>query len=153
MILQRDLSDFRPAVTREQRQLRRDSRQRRTLLPAGGNLVGSVHDRRVRAARFLRAGSRQQPTAGQRVVLGHRAALDGLGRCRRPACSIWTSRPKLGGKGLATFLLGEAFDRLQNRGIVLVEAQTMQDNAPALAMYEKLGFETVDEGVVFRKGE
>jgi len=54
-------------------------------------------------------------------------------------------------KGLATFLLGEAFNRLRNRGIVMVEAQTMQANAPALAMYQKLGFATVDHGDVFRK--
>lgn len=54
-------------------------------------------------------------------------------------------------KGLATFLLGEAFDRLRARGVLLVEAQTMQHNAPALALYQKMGFRTIDEGVVFRK--
>jgi RimJ/RimL family protein N-acetyltransferase len=53
--------------------------------------------------------------------------------------------------GLATFLLGEAFERLRSRGIVRVEAQTMQQNEAALALYEKLGFTRVDEGVVFRK--
>ena len=53
--------------------------------------------------------------------------------------------------GLATFLLTEAFARLRNRGIVLVEAQTMQNNTPALALYNKLGFTKVDEGVVYRK--
>jgi ribosomal protein S18 acetylase RimI-like enzyme len=55
-------------------------------------------------------------------------------------------------KGLATFLLAEAFERLRTRGVVLVEAQTMQQNAPALALYEKLGFAKVDEGIVYRKG-
>ncbi len=54
-------------------------------------------------------------------------------------------------KGLATFLLGEAFERLRTRGILLVEAQTMQDNTPALKLYEKLGFKKVDEGIVYRK--
>ena len=54
-------------------------------------------------------------------------------------------------KGLATFLLGEAFERLRNRGILLIEAQTMQQNAPALAMYAKLGFRQVDQGVMYRK--
>ncbi len=54
-------------------------------------------------------------------------------------------------KGLATFLLGDAFDRLRTRGILLVEAQTMQGNAPALKLYEKLGFKKVDEGIVYRK--
>jgi ribosomal protein S18 acetylase RimI-like enzyme len=54
-------------------------------------------------------------------------------------------------KGLATYLLAEAFDRLRSRGVVLVEAQTMQQNEPALKLYEKLGFNRVDEGVVYRK--
>jgi ribosomal protein S18 acetylase RimI-like enzyme len=54
-------------------------------------------------------------------------------------------------QGLATFLLSEAFQRLRNRGILRVEAQTMQQNAPAIALYEKLGFAKVDEGVVYRK--
>jgi ribosomal protein S18 acetylase RimI-like enzyme len=54
-------------------------------------------------------------------------------------------------KGLATFLLSEAFDRLRSRGVLLVEAQTMQHNEPALKLYEKLGFKQVDEGVVYRK--
>jgi ribosomal protein S18 acetylase RimI-like enzyme len=54
-------------------------------------------------------------------------------------------------RGVATYLLSEAFARLSSRGIVLVEAQTMQTNAPALALYQKLGFEKVDEGVVYRK--
>jgi ribosomal protein S18 acetylase RimI-like enzyme len=54
-------------------------------------------------------------------------------------------------KGIATYLLSEAFERLRNRGIVLVEAQTMQHNEPALNLYEKLGFQKVDEGIVYRK--
>jgi GNAT superfamily N-acetyltransferase len=55
-------------------------------------------------------------------------------------------------KGLATFLLVEAFERLRSRGVLLVEAQTMQHNLPALALYGKLGFKRLDEGIVYRKG-
>jgi ribosomal protein S18 acetylase RimI-like enzyme len=54
-------------------------------------------------------------------------------------------------QGLATFLLVEAFERLRKRGIVFVDAQTMQHNAAALALYKKLGFAKVDEGIVYRK--
>jgi ribosomal protein S18 acetylase RimI-like enzyme len=61
---------------------------------------------------------------------------------------VCTSRRR---KGLATFLLGEALERLSNRGIVRVEAQTMAANAAALALYERLGFSRVDEGTVYRK--
>jgi ribosomal protein S18 acetylase RimI-like enzyme len=61
--------------------------------------------------------------------------------------------PEARRQGLATFMLGEAFTRLRDRAIVHVEAQTMRGNTPALAMYQKLGFHTVDSGHVFRKGE
>jgi ribosomal protein S18 acetylase RimI-like enzyme len=54
-------------------------------------------------------------------------------------------------QGLAAFLLGEAFERLNNRGILRVEAQTMRENFAALALYEKLGFVRVDDGTVYRK--
>jgi ribosomal protein S18 acetylase RimI-like enzyme len=54
-------------------------------------------------------------------------------------------------QGLATFLLGEAFERLRARGVVRIEAQTMQSNTAATALYEKLGFTRVDTGVVYRK--
>jgi GNAT superfamily N-acetyltransferase len=54
-------------------------------------------------------------------------------------------------QGVATFLLNEAFRRLHSRGVMRVEAQTMQQNLPALALYGKLGFKKVDEGIVYRK--
>lgn len=54
-------------------------------------------------------------------------------------------------QGYATFLLTEAFKNLQAQGITLIEAQTMQRNGPALALYKKLGFHKVDEGAVYRK--
>lgn len=54
-------------------------------------------------------------------------------------------------KGLATYLLVEAFERLRTRGVMLVEAQTMQQNEPAIKLYTKLGFKQVDEGTVYRK--
>lgn len=54
-------------------------------------------------------------------------------------------------QGLAQFLLGEAFRQLAAEGIALVETQAMLGDAPAVGMLKKLGFQQVDEGVVFRK--
>lgn len=54
-------------------------------------------------------------------------------------------------RGLATFLLSEAFRQYVRQGVVLVEAQAMQHNTAALAMYRKLGFQRVAQGSVFRK--
>jgi ribosomal protein S18 acetylase RimI-like enzyme len=54
-------------------------------------------------------------------------------------------------QGLATFLLGEAFERLRTRGVLCVECHTMLQNLPALSLYEKLGFTRIDEGIIYRK--
>ena len=113
-------------------------------------VVGSVHDRRLRADSFLaHAAGGSEPLADvwfwdiEPLSTSWGAPTAGMFDLQR------AERQRR--KGLATFLLGEAFERLRNRGIVLVEAQTMQHNAPALALYEKLGFKKVDEGVVYRK--
>ena len=53
--------------------------------------------------------------------------------------------------GMATCLLGQALTDLRQQGVAVVEAQTMQENEPALALYRKLGFVIVDHGSVFRK--
>lgn len=54
-------------------------------------------------------------------------------------------------RGLAVFLLSEAFRQFVSHGILLVEARVMQQNAAALGMYQKLGFNQVGYGSVFRK--
>ena len=59
--------------------------------------------------------------------------------------------PELQRGGLATYLNTEAIKFLKTSGMGLVEAQTMQQNSAALGLYEKLGFEQVDQGVVLRK--
>ena len=53
--------------------------------------------------------------------------------------------------GIATFLVSDALRRLAAQGIALVEVQTMAENASALALYRKLGFHEVDQGIVYRK--
>jgi ribosomal protein S18 acetylase RimI-like enzyme len=52
---------------------------------------------------------------------------------------------------MATFLLGEAFRLLYEHGFAVIEVQTMEENAGALALYESLGFDIIDRGSVYRK--
>ena len=54
-------------------------------------------------------------------------------------------------RGLATFLVSESLRRLSSQGIAIVEVQTMAANSAARKLYQKLGFQEVDEGVVYRK--
>ncbi len=54
-------------------------------------------------------------------------------------------------QGLATFLMSEALKELQQQGVGVLEAQTMQRNTAAIGLYKKLGFALVDSGAVYRK--
>lgn len=53
-------------------------------------------------------------------------------------------------KGYATFLVAESLRQLQELGVKIVEAQTMEDNQAALRLYEKLGFTEFNRGCVYR---
>ena len=59
--------------------------------------------------------------------------------------------PDLQRGGLATYLNIEAIKYLQSSRMGLVEAQTMRQNTAAIGLYQKLGFQEVDQGVVLRK--
>lgn len=54
-------------------------------------------------------------------------------------------------RGLASFVLSEACRQFVRQGIGFVDAQVMQHNKAAIALYHKLGFEQVDQGSVYRK--
>ena len=152
MILRRDLSEYRPPITREQRQLRRTVASGETYCPpptswwetctTGAFEQIDFYVQRLESNELLASVSFwdvEPLSTSWGVATAGMFDLQVTSEARR--------------KGLATFLMGEAFNRLRNRGIVVVEAQTMHGNAPALAMYQKLGFETVDHGDVFRKGD
>ncbi|MBN2295190.1 MAG: GNAT family N-acetyltransferase [Pirellulales bacterium] len=54
-------------------------------------------------------------------------------------------------QGVVSFLLSEIFHQLARQGVSAVEVQTMRDNAAAVGLYRKLGFQEIDQGIVFRK--
>jgi ribosomal protein S18 acetylase RimI-like enzyme len=54
-------------------------------------------------------------------------------------------------QGIASYLMGDVMRQLASQGTTLVQVQTMHWNQPALKLYEKLGFQLVDQGAVYRK--
>ena len=54
-------------------------------------------------------------------------------------------------QGLAMLLNAEAMKQLKAQRFQVVEAQTMKRNVAAISLYERLGFQRVDEGVILRK--
>ena len=148
-ILQLELARFRPPVNRSLRLLRRELASREVYCPPARSRWEAYTIGDFERIRFSLAPGNGPPLAEvdfwdiEPLSTRWGVATAGMFDLR-----VAGERRR---QGLATYLLLEAFERLRNRGIALVEAQTMQSNAPALALYEKLGFEKVDEGVVYRK--
>ena len=54
-------------------------------------------------------------------------------------------------EGLASYLVAEALHDLAADGVAVAETQVSTANEPALSLFAKLGFETVQQGAVFRR--
>jgi ribosomal protein S18 acetylase RimI-like enzyme len=54
-------------------------------------------------------------------------------------------------QGLAHYLVAEALHDLSQEGVGLVETHASTANTPALSLFTKLGFETVEHGTIFKK--
>jgi ribosomal protein S18 acetylase RimI-like enzyme len=149
-VLQLELANFRPPVTRGQRQLRRELTSREIYAPVARSWWEACTLGDFERLRFSLS------SAGSTAPLAEVDFWDveplstrwGVATAGMYDLHILASRRR---QGLATFLLTDAFARLRSRGIAFVEAQTMLNNEPALALYAKLGFTKVDEGVVYRK--
>jgi ribosomal protein S18 acetylase RimI-like enzyme len=152
LILRRDLRDFRLAVTREQRQLRRTVANGESYCPPSANWWEACTTGSFERLDFYVQLIDSTQLLGKVSFWDVEPLSTGWGVPTAGMFDLEVTNDSRR-KGLATFLLGEAFNRLKNRGIMMVEAQTMQANAPALALYQKLGFETAGHGLVFRKGD
>jgi ribosomal protein S18 acetylase RimI-like enzyme len=149
-ILQRNISEYRPQITREQRQLRRTVASGESYCPPSANWWEACTTGSFERLDFYVQATDTMQLLGKVSFWDVEPLSTGWGV---PTAGMYDLEvaPESRRKGLAKFLLGEAFTRLRNRGIVMVEAQTMQHNAPALSLYSNLGFETLGYGEVFRK--
>jgi GNAT superfamily N-acetyltransferase len=148
-ILQLELAQFRPPFTRTQRTLRREMSSSEIYGPPARSRWEACTFGDFERLRFsLSAGNRPALAEVDFWDIEPLSTRWNVATAGMFDLTVCDSRRR---QGLATFLLVEAFERLRKRGIVFVEAQTMQNNAPAIALYTKLGFTKVDEGVVYRK--
>jgi GNAT superfamily N-acetyltransferase len=150
LIFRRDLTDFQVPMDRAQLALRRQMTIQMTADPPSRNWWDACTTADFDLTRFevmprgggqvlARATFRGMEPAGASTFVRAAGLIDlevDAGRRRQ---------------GLATYLLGEAFQSCSRQGIMLVEVQTMARNAAAIALYRKLGFRQADQGIVFRK--
>ena len=151
IVLQLELASYRPPFSREQRLLRRELSLSESYNPPPASWweACTISEFERLCFSLRRAGNDEPLASAWFWDIEPLSASWGIPTAGLMDLEVSLARRR---QGLATFLLGEAFERLRARGIVRVEAQTMQQNSPALALYEKLGFVKVDEGTVYRKG-
>lgn len=149
-VLEREITGYRPPVDRNQMQIRRRSAIEAVLDPppeswweacAWSGLDQKRYELTLRETRSVAASastwSLEPLSAGWGVRAAGIFALDVDAAVRR--------------QGIATYLVGDIMRQLAEQGLGLVQVQTMRHNEPALKLYEKLGFNLVNQGAVYRK--
>ena len=150
LVLHRSLAGFRPSVDRQQMQIRR----RCSLVMVEDPPAKSWWDACTYGGfdrTQLDLVSRQDNTTLASVMLWNIEPLSSSWGVHAAGVVELLVDAAQRRQGLATFLLGEAFRHLQGCGISLVEVQTMQSNTAARNLYQKLGFQEIDQGAVYRK--
>ena len=151
VVLHRNLAGFRPVVDRRQMLLRREYQVEPKMDPPTKTwweacTIGFTE--RV----LHRLLSRRTRTLSGAVTFWDMERISGSWGVHATGMMELQIEAPLRGKGLGTFLVGEALRHLSTTmGMTLAEVQVDQQNEAALALFRKLGFQQVDSGLVLRK--
>ncbi len=149
-IWQRELSQFRTSVNRDQRQIRRDYNIHAEFDPPPRSWWEACtlgHAERMKFELVKRSTNKKcgevtfwdmQPLATHWGV--HAAGMFDL-----------LIQPEHRRSGMATFLIGEALRQLREHGSTVAEVQTQIDDQANVGLFRKLGFEEIDHGFSFVK--
>lgn len=149
IVLHRELASFRPAISRQQMLVRRQTSVRATVDPPPDNWWDACTFGCFDRVRFDLLN-----TAGAIVARATVWSMEPMGTSwgfRAGGLIRVEVAPPCRRQGYATYLLSEILRHQHQQGVAVIETQTMQQNTAALGMYEKLGFREVDRGTVFRK--
>ena len=153
IVLERRLSGFRPILDRVQMQVRRQYHIELDFDPPAANwweaCTTGQADRVVHRIVSRTAGE----TCGTVTSwdLAHLSASRGVRAVALVGLEVQAAHR---GQGLGTFLVGETLRRLHSEFVHRVDLaaiQVAEDNRPALAMFQKLGFTQVDRSLVLKK--
>lgn len=151
-VFERDLAGFRPPVERKLLQVRRRYRLEATFDPPAANWWDACTYGQTDRTRFvLRLPGQNEPvcsvTFWDMEPLAQTWGVPAVGLVQ-----LFTAESARR-QGLATFLIGEALRQLHAHGVARCQVQCMRGNIAAQALYRKLGFNEIDEGLVLRKEE
>lgn len=149
-VWQRELSQFKTIVNRDQRQIRRNYNVHAEFDPPSRSWWEACtlgHAERMKFQLIKRSTNDlcgevtfwdMQPLASHWGV--HAAGMFDL-----------LIEPEHRRAGMATFLIGEALRQLREHGSTVAEVQTQIDDHASVGLFKKLGFEEVDRGISFIK--
>ncbi|MBN2473499.1 MAG: GNAT family N-acetyltransferase [Pirellulales bacterium] len=150
LVLRRELDDFQAVIDRQQMQIRRGMVVEVTEDPPTQDWWEACTIGEFELTQFELI-PRDGGPAVARAKFRSLEPGGTVGAIRTTGLMELSVAPTHRRRGLAVFLLSEAFRQFVRQDIMLVEAQVMQQNTAALGMYHKLGFRQVGQGSVFRK--
>jgi GNAT superfamily N-acetyltransferase len=149
-VMQRSLTAFRPVVNRQQMQIRRQYRVESEFDPQPTNWWEACTIGQMDRVRFRLVSRRDGGDCGS-VVFWDMQRISGNWGVHTMGLMNLEIAPQLQRQGLGTYLVGEALRSMHEAGTSLAEAQMDDDNQAAVGLFEKLGFQAVDTGLVLRK--
>jgi ribosomal protein S18 acetylase RimI-like enzyme len=150
LVLERDLARFRPAVDRQQIQIRRTTRVEAQVDPPPANWWDAVIFEPFDRTRWTLVEHSGGPPLAS-VYLWNLETMIGTWGVHAVGIVDLEVLSERRRRGLATNLLGEAFRQLQTQGITLAEVHVPETNAAALGVFRHLGFEQVDATTLYCK--
>ena len=149
-VLQRDLSGFRPLMDRKQLQFRRKFNIHADLDPSSPNWWDACTWGMMQRTEFALTPRGGAPPVGTAMLWDMEPLASSWGVHAMGVASIEIEASHRR-QGAATFLLGETLRQMQSHGVTLIEVHVDVANEPAAGLFQKLGFQQVDESVQYQK--
>ena len=148
-VLRRPLAGFRPPVNRLQMAIRRATTLRVIDEPARRSWWEAATTTGIALRRYeLRNTAEELLGSGTFWDMQPIASAWGVAAAGLLHVDIEGTRRR---QGLASYLVAEALHDLAQEGVTLVETQVVETNAPAVSLFEKLGFTVADRGTLFTR--
>jgi ribosomal protein S18 acetylase RimI-like enzyme len=148
-VLRRPLAGFRPPVNRLQMAIRRATTLRVIDEPARRSWWEAATTTGIALRRYeLRNAAEELLGSGTFWDMQPIASAWGVAAAGLLHVDIEGARRR---QGLASYLVAEALHDLAQEGVTVVEAQVVETNAPAVSLFEKLGFTAADRGTLFSR--
>ncbi len=150
IVMRRDLAQFRPVVDRQQLQIRRHHTiETITDPPTRTWWEACMFEPFDRTICFLMPRGGRQPAA--HVLFWNMETMLGTWGVRAAGIADVEVSADRQRQGLARYLLGEALRHVHSQGVSIAEVHVPCENEPAMAVFQSLGFEAVDEAIHFAK--